>query len=297
MDRLAHILVPVDFSSASADAIRQAARLASWSRASLHAVHVVEPTLLFAADMPLLVPPVTLDADLIDNARAQWAGFVPDLPGRSGVDFRAVLGSPIDEISRLAREVYADLIVLGAHGRSHPANALGALAASVVRHAPTRVLIVRAGHLGPFQRIVLATDFSETSAKAFDQAARLAAQDAAELHVVHAHADPLSALTNPATVLGAMPDFAARYALAAQQRVQRFIDERGEMGRFAKPVAHAIAHEHHARAIVEFALAHKADLIVLGTRGRSGLRELFLGSTAERVIREAHCTTLVVPPG
>ncbi|MBM4361664.1 MAG: universal stress protein, partial [Deltaproteobacteria bacterium] len=40
-----------------------------------------------------------------------------------------------------------------------------------------------------------------------------------------------------------------------------------------------------------------ADLVVLGTRGRTNLRDLFLGSTAERVVRECPCSVLAVPPG
>lgn len=49
--------------------------------------------------------------------------------------------------------------------------------------------------------------------------------------------------------------------------------------------------------IVAFAREAKADLIVLSSHGRSGIREFFFGSTAEKVLRKAHCPVLIIPPG
>ena len=46
--------------------------------------------------------------------------------------------------------------------------------------------------------------------------------------------------------------------------------------------------------IVAFAVARKADLIIMGSQGRTGLRRLLIGSVAERVVRHAHCPVLVV---
>jgi len=46
--------------------------------------------------------------------------------------------------------------------------------------------------------------------------------------------------------------------------------------------------------IVAFAIARKADLIIMGSQGRTGLRRLLIGSVAERVVRHAHCPVLVV---
>ena len=58
----------------------------------------------------------------------------------------------------------------------------------------------------------------------------------------------------------------------------------------------AIDRQNHGRGIIEYAREHHADLVVLGTRGRSNLRYVLLGSTAERVIREMECSILAVKP-
>jgi nucleotide-binding universal stress UspA family protein len=52
----------------------------------------------------------------------------------------------------------------------------------------------------------------------------------------------------------------------------------------------------HGRGLTEFAPQVGRDLVVLGTRGRTNLRDLLLGSTAERVVRDAPCSILVVKP-
>ncbi len=89
------------------------------------------------------------------------------------------IGDPRVGILRRARELSADPLVLGTHGVSPPDTGAGALAAACVRKAEASVLLVADPHGRPFTSVVACTDFSPVSAKALEQAVRVAAHDGA----------------------------------------------------------------------------------------------------------------------
>lgn len=141
------------------------------------------------------------------------------------------------------------------------------------------------------ERILLATDFSDISDEAASQAQALAICDRATLGVCHVLPEPGSAHTESLAYLaGGVPTHAALAAGARQwlqsraaalsaagvARVETFLDE-GD--------AYA--------AIVKRAEAFDADLLVVGSRGRTGIARMLLGSVAEKVVRDAPCPVFV----
>ncbi len=120
-------------------------------------------------------------------------------------------------------------------------------------------------------RILLATDFSPGSARARAFASMLARRLGAELVVAHV-SEPL------AIVPGS--DLAAEEVAQTERELDRVV---GELKREGVAEIVALAEREHA------------DLIVLGTHGRSGLAHVLLGSVAERVLRRARCPVLAVP--
>lgn len=140
-----------------------------------------------------------------------------------------------------------------------------------------------------FRRILVPIDFSETSAAALDAAIDLAKRLGAELHLVHVY--PVHPLPWPyGTPLPATLDRDLREA------AQRLISEWS-----GKATAAGVAVSEHvvpgnaaAEGIAEQASALGADLIVIGTHGRSGLPHVLLGSVAERTIQRAACPVLAV---
>ena len=128
------------------------------------------------------------------------------------------------------------------------------------------------------QRILFPTDHSACAERAFAHATFLAAESAAErpveLHVFHADV-PVDALDDepPAPPLTLPTSDGIRVIEA---------EERGES-----------VHE----VILDYAKRHAIDLVVMGTHGRRGLAHAFLGSVAERIVREARCAVLTVGPG
>jgi universal stress protein A len=142
----------------------------------------------------------------------------------------------------------------------------------------------------PVRRIVVPTDFSTTADRALDVAIALGRPFGAALAVVHV-ASPVVVLPPPlemVPVASLFPDVARRLQEGLEVRAAR-VREAG----LTCEVADLEGNAH--LEIVRYAQEHGADLIVMGTHGRSGLAHAVLGSVAERVVHRATCPVLVVP--
>jgi nucleotide-binding universal stress UspA family protein len=140
-----------------------------------------------------------------------------------------------------------------------------------------------------YDRIVTAVDFSEHARKALDAAAELARKFDSELHLVHAFELPFPVLT-PYEV--ALPEnFVGDARAAARRELDELEKELSAAG--VKVTVHLREGPPDA-AIDELAQEINADLIVIGTRGNSGLKHVLLGSVAERTLRHAPCPVLTI---
>jgi universal stress protein A len=146
-----------------------------------------------------------------------------------------------------------------------------------------------------FTRILVTTDFSEAGDHAIGHAFRMGADHGAEVvlcHVVETVVapNPLYAHYFPSDLLN--PEMRAR---AEQDAHQALLDRVPKDDALAKvPHTTVVVHGVPADEIIRTAKDRGADLIVIATHGRTGLTHLFMGSTAERVIRHVHCAVLVV---
>lgn len=292
MDRLAKILVAVDFSPCSADALRQAVRLAERSRASLSAVHVVDPS-LFASIPPDPLMPVGL---LVQEARGRWAGFAAGCRAPAGIALAIEVGRARDLIVERVGVDAPDLLVLGAHSDLDAHRAIGGNAAACVQHAAARVLVVRESQTGAFKSVLACVDFSETSRLALEEAIRIAALDDAALHVLHVYTDPWRGRVGTAQAGVDLPSFREALREAAGKQLRGFCEP------FAHEIAalrgeyHAVESTSHGEGIIAFVQRHGCDLAVLGTRATWNLHDFLWGSTAERVVRECPSSILTVKP-
>jgi len=280
------VLVGTDLSLAADEAIRQGARLATELASKLVVCHVV----------PELIPDgsvfaefrranVALEDLLVAKARAAVEQQVNTVLGATTTAVEVILdfGTPHVGLLRQADEAGATVVVVPP----------GSVALDVVRHASTAVLIARRSPRGP---VIGATDFSDRSLPALHTAAAEARRRGSALHLLHAFDSGLFTLGySPAA---AMPYLAGSSAIAlealdnlrtlAKQRLEetlRGVDMPGDTAvivGFARDV------------IVQYAESNNAELIVVGTHGRSGLARLTLGSTAASVIESAPCSVLVV---
>ncbi|MCC6659748.1 MAG: universal stress protein [Phycisphaerales bacterium] len=296
MNSLRNILVAIDFSPSSADAFRQAERIAAWNLASLSAIHAVDP-ILCAAPFADPIIPISLPAwpDPIAAAHHDWRKFVPGSAARPLTTLAVEVGGPRPTILAAVPRTKADLLVLGCHSAHDADRGVGHVARGCMQYSPVPVLAVRLGHTGPFRGVLACVDFGATSLDVVSSALRIATQDGAALHVLHVYRDPWAGASPPERLHVNMPDFDAQYARAVEARLREFCEPIGRELGALKANFHAVPHR-SGSGIIPFAERQGCDLVVLGTRGKWNVRDTFLGSTAERVAREAGCSVLAVPP-
>lgn len=144
-------------------------------------------------------------------------------------------------------------------------------------------------------RILLCTDFSDTSEHAARTAHAIAARDHAVLAVCHVLPPPIpTGAQIPAWLGGHLPDDVAIHK-AATEALQKRAEELSTGG--VQNVSAFIEEGEPYAAIVKRAEAFAADLIVVGSHGRTGLSRMLLGSVAERIVRHAPCAVLVARTG
>jgi len=146
-----------------------------------------------------------------------------------------------------------------------------------------------------FKRILVTTDFSESGDHAVGHAFRMAADHGAEvllLHVIETMMapNPLYAHYYPTDLL--TPEIRTR----AEEDAKRALLDRVPKDGPLVAVTHQIVVVHGipAQEIIRTAEEQHCDLIVISTHGRTGLKHLLMGSTAERVVRHVHCPVLIV---
>lgn len=141
------------------------------------------------------------------------------------------------------------------------------------------------------RRILHPTDFSRASGAAFKKAVEMAKADRAQLLLVHVLAPPVpiagEGYISP-KVYDDLETSARKYAQKQLSALQAKARAAGVKA--VTLLLEGVVHEEIARA----AKSKKADLIVIGTHGRTGLAEFFLGSVASRVVAAARCPVLTV---
>jgi nucleotide-binding universal stress UspA family protein len=227
----------------------------------------------------------------IDDARERLAG-----PGRS-ISGAVEFGRPASVIVEEAHNMSADLVVVGSRGHGRLATmVLGSTSAEVVDHAPAPVLVARGTRI---ERIVLAWDGSPVAERAVDAVRHWPILQAAETRVVVV-ADVGTAWWTGFADVGAsvspeQATIAVEAARATLAEAERMADDVVRVLREAGRTAEADVREGDpADAIIAAAQDAGADLIVLGTHGRTGLARLRMGSVASSVVRHAPCSVLVM---
>jgi nucleotide-binding universal stress UspA family protein len=145
--------------------------------------------------------------------------------------------------------------------------------------------------MSQFRRILHASDFSPASRPAFRRALELARTSRASLTIVHVYSMVVPMMGEGYATAQVYDRWLADIRADAQRRLGRLVAQARAKGVRAKGLLlEGIAHDRIVRA----ARSTRADLIVLGTHGRTGLGRAFLGSVAARVITLARCPVLTV---
>lgn len=287
------VLVAFDFGEASLEALRQGRALAHRVGAALGVVHVLPGV----PDLHTLFPEASLGLVADQRTLAERAREEVEADARRhlSLELSTVFverGAPYAEIVRRAESWNADYLVVGSHGRSGlPRLMLGSVAERVVRHAHCSVLVAR-----PTSRrglVLVATDLSAASLPAVEAGAAAATRSGAKLVVMSVlewRGVELAAWTGMFGALPVIPSEETQEQLrdAARRIIEQAISTAGASGEVL--LADGSAPGEIVRASEELG----AELLVVGTHGRTGLERLALGSVAERVIRSATCSVLAV---
>lgn len=282
------ILVATALGKASDEAIRQAYAISRTTGHPLFAVHVL-PEL--TGNRPLFPEMRMLDADAalrteqvaLDAMRDQWTRVIGGTPTPGELKLES--GTAHSGVLHYADEIGAGLIVVGSGSRALGVS-LGGVAERIVRHAHCPVLVASTPTGGP---VLSASDFSDPSLPAIHWGASEAERRGAKFAVLHSVDLHITGIRTHEGFVGEVP------AVLIEARQE---DARARLARIEeefKPSAGVILKAGPAAdAIVETANAMNADLIVIGTHGRTGFKRFALGSVAEGVVRHARGSVLVV---
>jgi nucleotide-binding universal stress UspA family protein len=289
------VLIATDFSPHAEDAVKIVRGMPLPSGSTVRVLHAIEP---FAEVATL--NPVAINT-FAETAMAQVNSELDVIAARLGapgcvVETISVLGRVADAIVEEAERAKADLIVMGSRGHRAVTSALlGSVSAEVVDRAPCPVLIAR----GPSLRtVILAEDGSETADAGARLLSALPALSRLEVRVVSVIDAPF-----PSLLVGTdapMATYAAVQAYSESLPALRDATAKIAHDRAAALTAAGIAATSEVREgdaaaqLIAAATAARADCIVIGTHGRTGVARLFLGSVARGVLFNAPCSVLIV---
>jgi nucleotide-binding universal stress UspA family protein len=279
MKSLQKIVLAIDLDQPSPEAWQTCERLASRFASEVVPVHVVDQRLrpvpdawrerVRAAATERLRPSV-------EEMRQRGLQVAPPI-----IDF----GNPYEQIIGQAEMLGANVIVAGAGERS-AGGGIGPTAEQLVRRSAKPVWVARPGSPTEAGTILCALDFSEPSVRALRNAVHLARSFGARLTLVHV-------LEAASSWFAGMID-GKDHAVAADHARTRIDEMLRPLDHHGVPIRTLVVSGKPAETIVSVAGEEAADLLVMGSAGRTGLDRLFLGSVATRVLRHLPCSMITV---
>jgi nucleotide-binding universal stress UspA family protein len=308
------ILVPLDVSTFGEHALPMALELARKSGATLHLTHVLLPLGAVFADAPPFVNP-SVEAQLRQRQQSSQQAYLEATATRlrklgAPVVTTTVLDGDIPEMLHHQVEVVgADLVVMATHGHGPFTRFwLGSVADALMRSLTVPLLLVRPGEdppdlnaPPPLGRVLVPLDGSPLAEKMVEPAGGLAKLVGAEMTLLRT-INPLP--PPPTAVAGQTFGHMMDGLIAETETLQEKL--RSEAQNYLRGIAATLeARGLSVRTLVEAdnspaaaVLRHagETDLVALATHGYGGLKRLFLGSVADKVIRGAHIPVMVCRP-
>lgn len=257
--------------------------LAKQWQASLIVLHVVEnldKRVPDAAGLPSWRRP----PDPLGITRKHLLADVDALPARPTV--RIVAGDPVEVILCSANSENCELIAIGV-ARDEPLGhfILRGTADRLFRRSRVPLLVVKDRPRRPYKNIVFATDLSESSRYALEQTARLFSGQ--RLTIFHAYHRPMSGLMTESVLH-------QQYFAEVEKEVRAFLAGMDKSAPdWQQP--HVLIEDGVPNFLLrDYVRDKEVDLLVLGTHGRSGFFEIFLGSVAKAIMDDVPCDALVI---
>lgn len=293
------IMVPLDGSTFSEFALPVATDVARRTGAEMELVTVSDP---LPSEPEAVLPEAALEAasgrylrDVVERIAEGWDG---------PVDFRVMRGPVVRSLEAVSADLRPDLVVMATHGRGPLSRFwLGSVADGFVRHSPAPVLLVRPREEETpdpssgvdLRRILLPLDPTDLILDVVEKAVELGEPyDAryrlfAVVHHPSGYMDPYypeAAGLDESWMEEARKKASQRLETEAERMESRGLEVDVDMGKGRNPAAE----------ILDAAEEWSADLIAMGTHGRSGVSRMLLGSVSDKVVRGGHRPVLLYRP-
>ena len=265
------IIVPVDFSIHSENALKTAALLAKKTNATITALHMLDIHEVNLSESPSYQQEkAVFFLKLAEKKISEFLqkDFLEDLKVVPLIKHYKIFS----EVNQVAKEVNADLIVMGSHGVSGLKEFfMGSNTEKVIRFSEVPVFVVKKELKDTdFKDVVYATDFSEESIPAFKNMLKTLDVFNAKKHILYVNLPNENFKTSPE-----MDAIAHEFLMKAEGNTDRLIN------------VNFVCERSIEKGILNFSNAVGADLITTATHGRTGLSHIFSGSISEDLSNHA----------
>ncbi len=275
------ILIPVDFSDTSLLAIKHGAFIAQYTKADLYLLHVINAPFL---SQNMFLPIVTLEnnTEIEKKALAKLAELSEDLKKEYGINAQSIIkiGSPSREVSQVAKEIGASLIIMGTHGYSPLEEiVIGSTALKVITKSPcpTMAMSAEAGHKG-YSKIVMPIDNTTNSRQKVNYTLEMAKKFNASVHAI--------------ALLGVNEENDKASLELVLRQIGELAKERG-VTYHSEMLTNL---KNRATATVSYVEKNNADLIVIMTDQDAELSGFFLGPYSQQIIHLSKVPVLAIKP-
>lgn len=310
MHRFRKILYVVEPAVAQEAALRRACALAEANQAELTLLAVVPPVGEQVVEWPGGLTTEDVQAAVLAERRAALESLAAADPASAQARIEVRCGRDFIEIIRLVLSEGHELVIKAAEDPGWASRLFGSEDMHLLRKCPCPVWLLRADGAVPYRKVLAAVDVArgsqDTTTAALNRqilelAANLAIAETAQLHLVHAWDAPAESLLR---TFGSHVDDSLRYAEGERARHRAGLDEAlawlaasygSEGTRWLEPEAHLIR-GNPRRVIPALAAEIGADVVVMGTVGRTGVSGLLIGNTAEAILDQLACAVLALKP-
>ncbi len=296
MNAPGNIIVGVDFSQNSKNALFQALRLARLRQVKLHILHVIESQEL-ARLTSAQKPGEKLRSESVAEVEQRLQKFVAEAhTGEAVIQILVRPGDPYEEIMKLIKESKAELLILGSKGTNASYEGASSLASKCIRKAPTRVMIVRKAHTTPFTKIFALVDLNAQPRHIIERALIIAKADEAVLQIGHVYMPPWKVMHYMSPTRTPSDEEKERYKEKIIKKLHSLMKPFEKEADGVKVEYQLIESSEKVVGIDEYLEESAVDLVVLNTRSRKGLGAVLMRTIAEHIIRTSPCSVLTVKP-
>jgi nucleotide-binding universal stress UspA family protein len=280
MKLLQKILVPVDFGEASLRAIDTAVMISGYFLSEITILHV-NPAKIISEETEKLI---------IKNIQFEMKKLLDDsvFGNVKSVEMLTENGNPMDRISEVAKINEMNLIIMGEGNHSENEHfKLGTTTEKLMQKNEIPLMVVKNEPVKPFKKILCPVDFSESSKRALTNAVFLSNRFGAQLTILN--------VFSPLEVFSYWIDVDNKKENQIQLQQQK-----AEFDHFLKDFhinkdlqSFKIAQGEPEEEILKEIKKQGADLLIMGTTGKTGLSKILLGSVTEKVTREVPCNFII----